>query len=176
MKRRRSFDYVEHEQPGPLYHYGDERPLLERCAPLLWTFIIAVVIAVTILFVAAPRVRAQVPCPANLWKGLIAEATSDGYDGMYAVACCVRNRLARGMNTGLCGLKRKDLDTFVKREGSKRERQAKEIIRRVFEDGSDDTTKGATHFESTRYKTPSWARGAVVTCQVGEHVFYKGVR
>ena len=113
------------------------------------------------------------PTPPDLWKGLIAEATGDGYDGMYGVACCVRNRLKKRMNHGLCGLKRKDLDEFIKKEGKKREEQAKEIIKKVFEQESKDTTKNADHFESIRYKRPSWSYSMQKTCQIGEHIFYK---
>ena len=110
----------------------------------------------------------------NLWKGLIAEATSDGYDGMYAVACCVRNRLSKGMNTGLCGLKRRNLDEFVQKEGKQRETMAKRIVQEVFERGGRDTTFGATHFECVeRYGKPYWAKTMSVCCKIGEHTFYK---
>jgi len=112
--------------------------------------------------------------PKNLWKGIIAEATSDGEKGMLAVACCVRNRLSSGMNTGLCGLKRKDLDKFVFREGKLREKQAKEIIQKVFEENATDITLGATHFECVeKYGLPKWARGMKKLVKIGSHTFFK---
>lgn len=176
MSKRNDYGFINHPQEGPMYHYEIERSLWDRARFYVIAFVIATVIVSAVFLVSIPRAHAQGAYPANLWKGLIAEATSDGYDGMYAVCCVVRNRLDRGMNTGLCGLKRKDLGAFVKREGEKREKEAREIIAKVFEQGAEDVTQGATHFESVRYKTPSWARGAVKTCRIGEHVFYRGVK
>ena len=112
--------------------------------------------------------------PSNLWQGLIAEATSDGYDGMYAVACCVRNRLERGMDIGLCGIKRKDLNEFCKREGKERERQAKEIVDLVFNKNSKDVTLGATFFENVeKYGLQKWLTNQGFTTKIGEHSFYR---
>jgi hypothetical protein len=115
--------------------------------------------------------------PPNLWKGLIAEDVSGGYQGMYAVACCVRNRLNVGMNTGLVALKRKDLNSFVERQGSRYELMAKDIIRKVFNENSPDVTKGATHYEAVeRYGLPKWAKGMVRTTKIGDHTYFRRVR
>jgi hypothetical protein len=117
---------------------------------------------------------AQTPYPSNLWQGLIAEDVSGGYQGMYAVACCVRNRLNIGMNTGLVALKRKDLNVFVERQGRKYELMAKDIIRQVFEENAQDVTRGATHYENIeRYGLPKWAKGMVRTTKIGEHTYFK---
>ena len=135
---------------------------------LIWVLIIMGILAIM------KPAHAETAYPANLWQGLIAEATSDGYDGMYAVACVVRNRLNIGMNTGLCGLKRKDLEKFCQREGQKQCQIAKKIIYKVFIDNSFDVTKGATNFECIeRYGKPSWAKNMVITCKIGEHTFMK---
>ena len=48
-----------------------------------------------------------------IWKVIMAEAVSEGYEGMYAVACVIRNR--GGDLHGFCGAKRKDLEEFCKR-------------------------------------------------------------
>jgi hypothetical protein len=102
----------------------------------------------------------EVNPPAKLWQGLIGEAVSEGYNGMYAVACVYRNRLERDMNLGCVALKRKDLANFVKRQGSLYENMAKEIVRKVFGNPWLDVTGGATHYEHTRvYGTPYWAKG-----------------
>lgn len=119
-------------------------------------------------------VEAKPIYPTNLWKGLIAEDVSGGYKGMYAVACCVRNRLNNGMNTGLVGLNRKDLNQFVKREGVKYELMAKDIIRKVFVENAPDITRGATNYEAVkRYGLPKWAKGMVRTVTIGEHTYFK---
>jgi hypothetical protein len=117
---------------------------------------------------------AQNSYPENLWKGLIAEDVSGGYQGMYAVACCVRNRLNAGMNTGLVALKRRNLDEFVRREGRKVEFIAKDIIRKVFEENAPDVTRGATHYENVEaYDMPKWAYSMVRTIKIGEHTYFK---
>lgn len=126
-----------------------------------------------ILSVLSP-IEAKQSYPTNLWQGLIAEDVSGGYEGMYAVACCVRNRLNIGMNTGLVGLNRKDLNKFVKREGVKYELMAKDIVRKVFIENAPDVTHGATNYEAVeRYGLPKWAKNMVRTAKIGEHTFFK---
>ena len=111
---------------------------------------------------------------SNLWKGLIGEDVSGGYEGMYAVACVVKNRLAAGMNLGLVALKRPDLDTFVNKEPEKYHIMAKEIVKKVFEENGKDITNGATHYENIeKYGMPSWAKGMKVVAKIGEHTFFK---
>lgn len=117
---------------------------------------------------------AMPPIPNGLWKGLIAEDVSGGYQGMYAVACCVRNRLDAGMNHGLCGLKRKDLDAFVNRQPKKYHAMAKRIVIQVFEQNAPDNTGGATHYEAIeRYGLPYWTKNMIKTVRIGEHTFFK---
>ena len=75
----------------------------------LWILIPAVTLGILFTFgfflgIAKPDIH----CPDNLWRGHIAEAVSEGPDGMYAVACVVRNRLNAGMNSGLVALRRRD--------------------------------------------------------------------
>lgn len=120
--------------------------------------------------------------PDNLWKGLIAEDIKGGYEGMYAVACCVRNRLNNGLSVGLVALKRKDLDAFVKREvdygvhkyNTNYELVAKDIVNKVFEENGKDITKGATHYENVEcFGVPYWARTMFRTIKIGHHTFYK---
>jgi len=158
------------------YSYYDEKTWWNKCKGYVIAFLLTTLILGTILFSCrrGDEVYAESIYPTNLWKGLIAEATSDGYEGMYAVACCVRNRLEKGMNTGLCGLNRKNLNQFIKREGVSREQEAKEIVEKVFKQNSKDVTKGAINFECIeRYGTPSWVKGMFKTVKIGEHTFYK---
>ena len=132
--------------------------------------------AITIFVVAFfmfIQARAAEP-PNNLWQGLIGEAASEGYEGMYAVACVYRNRLKNNMPLGCVALKRRDLDAFVRREGRKVEYIAKDIIRKVFEENGIDITKGATHYENIEtFGLPKWAYSMVRTVKIGNHTFYK---
>ncbi len=111
--------------------------------------------------------------PDNLWKGLLAEASGEGRDGMYRVACVIRNRINLGMNHGLCSLKRNDLNGFVRREGRIKEKEAKEIVQKVFQEKGEDVTNGATHFESIDFREPRWVKKMVYLGQYKKHKFYK---
>ncbi len=111
--------------------------------------------------------------PDNLWKGLIAEAVSENYEGMYAVCCVVRNRLSKGMNNGLVGLHRKDLDEFVRKHKAY-EKMAKKIVYQVFECNGDDTTNGSLYFENISvFKYPDWARKKEFIKIIGNHAFWR---
>lgn len=111
---------------------------------------------------------AQIP----YWKVIMAEAVSEGYEGMYAVACVIRNR--GGDLRGFMGAKRPDLDDFVKRQGQGFICMAKEIQKEVFERNGPDITQGATHFENIRrFSMPYWAEEMIVTCKINKHTFFK---
>lgn len=108
----------------------------------------------------------------SYWKVIMAEAVGEGYDGMYAIACVIRNR--GGDLSGFAGAKRKDLDGFCQRQGVRYISLAKTIERAVFEDNARDTTGGATHFENVEvFGQPYWAKSMKVTCKIGRHTFYK---
>ncbi len=132
---------------------------------LKWTIIIAFAI---VLVIIANIAGAEPP----YWQVIMAEAVSEGYDGMYAVACVIRNR---DYNLrGFAGAKRKDLADFCERNGQRYILQAKEIERLVFKEAAKDTTGGATHFEALeRYGVPYWARSMQKTCKIGRHTFFK---
>lgn len=121
----------------------------------------------------------------ELWKGLIGEAVSDGYTGMYAVACVLHNRALRGMPPGLSALKRRDLDRFIARERTYALRtgagdivlQAKKA-QRIVADGGSDITHGAIYFESIAFPAniKKFDRLYQRTVQIGNHIFYKEKR
>lgn len=116
---------------------------------------------------------AQVIQPAY-WQVIIGEAADQGYDGMYAVACVMKNR--GGGLDGFSAARRKDLSLFCDRQGRDIMRQAREIERRVFQEGGPDITKGATLFENIeKYVFPrSWDRLKVVkTVKISDHTFFR---
>jgi hypothetical protein len=107
-----------------------------------------------------------------IWKVLLAEAASEGEQGMYAVACVIRNR--GGDLRGFCGSRRKGLDGFCERQGRKYISLAQAIEKRVFEEQAPDITNGATHFENTKaFGIPSWAKTMIVTARIKAHTFYR---
>lgn len=132
-----------------------------------------VIILVAVL-ILAPKISLAKTPPENLWQGIIGEAVSEGYEGMYAVACVYRNRLAQGLPLGCVALKRKDLAVFVARQGSRYEAMAQRIINLVFNEHGVDVTQGATHYENIeRYGLPYWAKSMVITVKIGKHTFFK---
>lgn len=113
------------------------------------------------------------PHPANLWKGILREAAGEGYIGMYAVCCVVRNRLAVGMHHGLVGMKRKDLEHFVLHEYGKTQQDAIKAVDNIFCHNALDITKGALYFESTDFINRQWFTGKIILVKIGKHYFYK---
>lgn len=142
-------------------------PVRVRCkvASILAPFFIAI-----LLQGCADPVFANTQPP--IWQVIMAEAVGDGYNGMYAVACVIRNR--GGDLHAFCGSGRKDLSVFCARQGGKAISEARTIERIIFEQGGPDVTGGATHFEAVqRYGMPYWANGMRVTVKIGEHTFFK---
>jgi hypothetical protein len=108
----------------------------------------------------------------SVWKVLMAEAVSEGYNGMYAVACVIRNR--GGDLDGFCGAKREDLDVFCEGQGERHILLAKHIERIVFQEKGKDITFGASHFENIKkFGKPYWAERMKETATIGSHTFYK---
>ena len=117
---------------------------------------------------------AQVP-PRNLWKGLLREAVGEGYIGMYAVCCVVRNRLLAGMDNGLVGLRKRKLEAFVTKCGLSYELMAKDIVYKVFEQNTPDITNGALYFESIDFPETirKFDRLYIRCWQYKKHIFWK---
>ena len=61
-----------------------------------------------LLYILLPIYSAQ--AEPEIWQVIIAEAVGEGYEGMYAVACVIRNR--GGDISGFCGGRRKDLENL----------------------------------------------------------------
>ncbi|RKY32659.1 MAG: hypothetical protein DRP74_02145 [Candidatus Omnitrophota bacterium] len=156
-----------------LYPQFSNKPRLNP-GSIFW-FVAGVIILLFIFMLATHQLcHAEITPPEDLWKGIIAEAVSEGYIGMYAVACCYKNRIEQGLPLGCVALKRKDLNNFVKNQGVKYEIMAKNILDKVFYQNGYDVTLGATHYENIeRYGYPYWAKEMLVTVKIGQHTFYK---
>ncbi len=94
---------------------------------------------------------------------MIGEAASEGFDGMVAISCAIRNR---GTLKGVYGLNAKHVDNEP--------RWVWQMAERAYYTSFDkDVTNGATHWESTNFKVPYWAKDMTVTAKIGKHIFYK---
>jgi len=94
-------------------------------------------------------------------KAIMGEARGEGYKGMLAVACAIRNR---GTLKGVYGVNAK----FTEKEyvwDQARKAWKESLIK--------DITNGADHWESDRFKEPYWAKDMIKTVKIGHHQFYK---
>jgi hypothetical protein len=80
------------------------------------------------------------------------------------------------MDPGLVALKKKDLESFARREGKRKIHLAKEIVNKVFKEGIPDITKGADHYESVKFKRPWWSKKMKFITQIGDHIFWDSRR
>ncbi len=127
--------------------------------------ITSVFLLVLILTVAG----CQSPAPAadrtdNNVRAIIGEASGEGYQGMLAVACAIRNR---GSLAGVYGLRSSHVD--------KQPEAVWVTAQQAWEDSKDvDVTYGATHWENIKaFGEPYWAKTMTITTKVGNHVFYR---
>ena len=96
------------------------------------------------------------------------EYAKHGYTAFLALADALRNRgTLKGVYGCSAPIPLKE-QAFLKRMGYDRE-----ALRAWKESASIDLVAGASHWESTDFKTPYWAKGMKVVYQVGKHRFYK---
>ena len=130
-------------------------------------FVLIICFLIILVAILVDELWAEPP----IWQVLMAEAVSEGYEGMYAVACVIRNR---GGIDGFVGAKRKDLRAFCERQGSHWRDVAKRIEYEVFEKDGRDATSGARYYENVEtFGEPYWARTKEETCKIGNHTFWK---
>lgn len=117
------------------------------------------------------------------------EARGEGAEGMAAVAAVIVNRARRGGWWGnsiraVC-LKPWQFSCWNPTDPNRVKlltvgtedaafRVALEIARQAVAGTLPDPTGGATHYHNATV-SPTWAKGAQVSAQIGGHVFYRGV-
>jgi len=121
-------------------------------------------IVLLILLIAIPLCFAAEAIPDDLAiRAIIGEASSEGYPGMIAVACAIRNR---GHLRGVYGLKAKHVDNEPQ--------WVWDMARQAWrESTSTDIVRGATHWENLAFGAPYWAKSMEMTVKIGVHTFYK---
>lgn len=99
-------------------------------------------------------------------RAIVGEASGEGYQGMLAVACALKNR---GSLEGVYGVNAPHLNSeppWVWKMARKAYFVSLTGI---------DITDGATHWESTDFPEPRWAKSMTMTKHIGKHKFYKEV-
>ncbi|MCK5161623.1 MAG: hypothetical protein KAQ99_08635 [Candidatus Aureabacteria bacterium] len=124
----------------------------------LLIIIVLLIVSCTIMKVEAEEVKGN-----KAIRAIIGEASGEGYTGMVAVACAIRNR---GTLKGVYGQYAKHVDKepqWVWGLAKKAWKESKNV----------DIVNGGDHWESTDFPVPSWAKEMTVTKRVGKHIFYK---
>jgi hypothetical protein len=102
-------------------------------------------------------------------NAIIGEAEGEGYRGMLAVACAIRNR---GSLRGVYGERSKRVVNHLYDDDTKRMAYGAWFVSQ--DDGlCEELIHGATHWEGTSFKTPWWAEHKQVTAVIGNQRFYK---
>lgn len=101
-------------------------------------------------------------------KAVIGEAENQGYEGMLAVACAIRNR---DTLKGVYGLQAKRVLNHSYSQ------KTLELARSAYNQSlKHDITNGATHWENIKaFGCPSWVKNCVETYRWKDHVFYKEI-
>lgn len=113
--------------------------------------------------------EAQTPDWQRVEQVLVAEAASEGFDGMLAVAEVMR---ARGWALQpFSASRRKDLEAFVARQPQRVRAEAHRAVA-LARQGSR-TVQGAYYYENVAaFGVPRWAQGKRVVATVGRHTFW----
>jgi hypothetical protein len=124
-------------------------------------------ILLALLLLSSPAYASEIP-KTRAVNAVIGEAEGEGYVGMKAVACAIRNR---GTLKGVYG------------EHAKRVRQhlyspkTFVIAVRAWEESSHPEQctfiGGATHWEGTAFPIPYWAKDMILTATIGNQRFYR---
>jgi spore germination cell wall hydrolase CwlJ-like protein len=120
------------------------------------------VVAAVFIF-AAGHTLGQAITEAQAVRAIVGESAGESFRGKLAVACAIRNR---GTLAGVCGIAACHTD----REPERVWREARAAWR---ESAGRDITGGATHWESTNFKSPAWASSMRETVRIGHHRFYR---
>lgn len=125
-----------------------------------------IVMAVLMLCVIGESEGAEPFTDEQAVRCIIGEAAGEGFEGMVAVAEALRNR---GTLDGVYGCKAKFVDNepewvWIKAYEAWRYSKTSNF---VYE---------ATHWESTDFPEPYWAKDMKITAKIGKHIFYKEIK
>jgi hypothetical protein len=101
--------------------------------------------------------------PENLAiRAIIGEASNQGYQGMLAVACGIRNR---GTLQGIYGLRAKHID--------KEPIWVWDMAQKAWKESEHNRIHPATHWENIKaFGRPYWVKDMILVYQYKDHNFY----
>ena len=107
--------------------------------------------------------KAEIPfTDINCIRACIGEASSQGYQGLLAVAVGIRNR---GTLQGVYGLNARHIDREPK--------WVWDLARKAWQESKYNRIHSATHWESIDFKKPKWAYKMKEVYRYKEHIFYE---
>lgn len=124
---------------------------------------------------SAKEVPTQIPADRAV-KAILGEAEDQGPEGMFAVACAIRNR---GTLKGVYGYHKIHEQNGVYRRSTPRgsRRIPEWVVNQAKAAWAKSLTKrihSGTHWENVRqFGIPAWARDMRVVARIGDHVFFK---
>lgn len=122
-------------------------------------------LAVILMTNVQSAAKAQIP-DALAIRAILGEAENQGYRGMLAVACGIRNR---GSLKGVYGVDAKRPNT----PGVIQKRYW-DLARRAWAESKTNRIHEADHWENiVMFGKPTWAKRMKLVCVIGDHVFYK---
>jgi len=99
-------------------------------------------------------------------RAIIGEASNQGYDGMLAVACGIRNR---DTLKGVYGLKAKHVDNEPQ--------WVWDLATKAWLESKDNRIHSGTHWENIKaFGKPYWADSMVEVYRHKDHIFYEAQR
>ena len=139
-----------------------------RCLYVFLGFITLLTIFLIVILISSMDAHAGEITEKQAVKCILGEARGESYKSMVAHAETIRNR---GHLRGVYGCRAKitrDDGLFIRRRGI-------DTAARMawLESKKTNLTRGATHWESTDFKKPSWAYKMIETAHIGKTRFYK---
>ena len=103
---------------------------------------------------------------------------SGSFEGMYAVACGIRNRGTLKGVYGVRAVRWVDGGLYRFKGQERKEEITPELYQRAgraWAESKDgyDVTMGSKHWEGATFKTPYWTKGKICVGQIGGNVFYR---
>ena len=130
---------------------------------------------ILVMTFAAPASYAKEIPADHAVRAIIGEAENQGYAGMLAVACAIRNR---NNLHGVFGLEQihENNGTYVRitKHGPRRIRPSVAAdAKKAWAESATKRIHNATHWENVRaFGMPTWARHMKQVYEVGDHVFF----
>lgn len=132
-------------------------------------------VIIVMAFVTPTAYAKEVPADLAI-RAIIGEAENQGFDGMLAVACAIRNR---GNLHGVFGLEqiRENSGIFIRitKHGPRRIRPAVVAdAKRAWQNSLTEKLHNGTMWENIKaFGVPYWAKNLKPVYTVGDHTFYR---